>query len=298
MTTNRQADVVRERAVRIGKPVPLVGVISEPTAFDPERPAVLIFNSGVMHHIGTCRLSVKLARSFSRIGNLSVRFDFSGVGDSEARRGTDSFEESAAKEAIEVMDYLQHKRGVKKFVVYGLCSGADASYLTALQDERVIGFAQIDPYCYRTLRYYYHYYASRFLVLDRWKSSARRLFKAVTGASEKTSAYSVSGIDDEYLEIPSYVREFPPREQISQGLKELFSRGVENYVIFTGGMEEYNYRTQYQDSFREVGYKGLLRLDHLVGSSHILTHPSHQKMVIDGLTDWMKKLSDKSVVTS
>ena len=105
---------MRERAVRIGKPVPLVGVITEPEQMDPGRPAVIIFNSGVMHHVGACRLSVKLARAFSSIGSVVIRFDFSGIGDSESRRGAASFEESAPKEAGEVMDYLEKKRGINR----------------------------------------------------------------------------------------------------------------------------------------------------------------------------------------
>jgi alpha/beta superfamily hydrolase len=289
---NSQTNIVKERAVRMGKPVPLVGIISEPEAFNPERPAVLIFNSGVMHHIGTCRLSVRLARAFAKMGNLSIRFDFSGIGDSEPRRGTDSFEESAPKEAVEVMDYLQKKRGVKKFVVYGLCSGADAAYFTAIGDERVVGFAQIDPYCYRTSKYYFHYYASRFLVLDRWFSSARRLFKVVTGTARKNDAATMAGIEEEYYEMAEYVREFPPRDEVSSGLKKLFNRGVENYVIFTGGEAQYNYRLQYKDSFSDVPFGGLLRLDYLMESNHILTDPRHQKQVIEGLTHWLEALSN------
>lgn len=294
VSSDKRVNTVKERAVRIGKPVPLIGVIAEPSNFDAQRPAVLIFNSGVMHHIGSCRLSVKLARAFARVGNLSIRFDFSGIGDSEPRRGTLSFEESAAKEASEVMDYLQKKRGVQRFVVYGLCSGADASYLTALEDERVVGFAQIDPYCYRTPRYYFHYYASRLFVLERWISSFKRLIRAITGTAKKISPAEATGIDEQYYEVADYAREFPPRQQVSDGLKKLCDRGVENYVIFTGGESEYNYQSQYIDSFRDVSFRDLLRLDHLVESNHILTHPHHQQLVIERLADWLKHVSDKT----
>ncbi len=286
---------VKERAVRIGKPVPLIGVISEPENFNPERPAVLIFNSGVMHHIGSCRLSVRLARAFSNSGNLSIRFDFSGIGDSESRRGTESFEESVVKEATEVMDYLQKKRGVKKFVLYGLCSGADASYLTALDDVRVVGIAQIDPYCYRTARYYFHYYASRFFIFERWLSSGNRLVKFITGAAKNNDTEGDIGINDEFYEEADYAREFPPRKQVADGLKNIFSRGVENYVIFTGGMEEYNYKSQYMDSFSDVDFGNKLTVSHLVSSDHIVTNPLHQAEIIRSLSSWLTILSDKHI---
>lgn len=292
MTNAAQSNQVKERAVRIGKPIPLVGIISEPAEFDPERPAVLLFNSGVMHHIGSCRLSVKLARAFASVGNLAIRFDFSGIGDSEPRRGTQSFEESAPKEAAEVMDYLQRKRGIKKFVLYGLCSGADASYETALADERVIGFAQIDPYCYRTPRYHINYYASRFFVLERWTSSVRRLVRTITGAGNKRSPAEVAGIDEAYFEVPTYVRVFPPREQIATGLQKLVDRGVANCVIVTGSEPEYNYETQYVDSFKEISFGDLLELKYLAESNHIVTDPRHQHLVVESMSSWLRNLSD------
>ena len=108
---------MRERAIRVGRPIPLVGVICEPVMVDSHRPGVLIFNSGVMHHIGSCRLSVKLARSFADNGIVSFRFDFSGIGDSGTRRGVAPFCESAPIEATEVMNYLEEKRGIKKFIL-------------------------------------------------------------------------------------------------------------------------------------------------------------------------------------
>ncbi len=295
MTNVSQLNNVKERAVRIGKPTPLVGIISEPADFDPERPAVLLFNSGVMHHIGSCRLSVKLARAFASIGNLAIRFDFSGIGDSEPRRGTLSFEESAPKEAAEVMDYLQRKRGIKKFVLYGLCSGADASYETALADERVIGFAQIDPYCYRTPRYHLNYYASRFFVLEHWISSAKRLSRKITGAGNNKSPAEVAGIDDAYFEIPTYVRVFPPREQVASGLRKLVDRRVANCVFVTGSEADYNYEAQYVDSFKEISFGGLLKFKYLAESNHILTDPRHQNLVVDRMSSWLKGLSDSVV---
>ncbi len=77
-----------ERIVKIGKPQPLVGLLTEPVNPDPGAPAVLILNSGVMHHVGTCRMSVRLARAFADQGVAALRFDFSGIGDSPSRSGS------------------------------------------------------------------------------------------------------------------------------------------------------------------------------------------------------------------
>ena len=170
---------MKERVIRVGRPAPLIGVVCEPEKINSNRPAVLIFNSGVMHHIGSCRLSVSLARSFADKGVLSVRFDFSGIGDSSSRRGVESFSETAPLEAAEVMDYLQKKRGIKQFILYGLCSGADAAYETALVDKRVVAYSQIDAYCYKTPKFYYHFYRPKFFELKRWINFCWRMVKKI-----------------------------------------------------------------------------------------------------------------------
>ena len=59
---------MREKALRIGKPTPLIGVMSDPDTFDASKPAMLLLNSGVLHHVGACRASVKLARAVAAAG--------------------------------------------------------------------------------------------------------------------------------------------------------------------------------------------------------------------------------------
>lgn len=274
---------MRERAVRIGKPTALFGVITEPDKLDAEKPMVLIFNSGVMHHIGTCRLSVKLARSLADIGLGSIRFDFSSIGDSEARRGGLSFEQSAPIEAAEVMDYLQSKRGVSQFILFGLCSGADATYTTALVDTRVVGIAQIDAYCYRTTKYYWNYYRGKIFDPLKWVNFVKRK------VGERFNRSNSNDNDtEEYFEVASYVREFPPQETVAQGLQKLLDRQVAMNVIFTGGEVHYNYPNQYRESFKgQVDFADLLALHYYQESGHIITQPHCQKNVIKELTQWM-----------
>ena len=69
-----------------------------------------------MHHIGTCRISVKIARALAQQDFLALRFDFSGIGDSETGRGLIPFSESSSLEVSEVMDFLELKKGIKKFI--------------------------------------------------------------------------------------------------------------------------------------------------------------------------------------
>ena len=283
---------MKERAVRIGKPTPLVGIITEPDVFDAGKPAIVMLNSGVMHHIGSCRMSVKLARELAKAGFMSVRFDFSGIGDSEPRRGGDAFHEVAPKETTEVMDYLQRKRGVNRFVLFGLCSGADGAYDTALVDERVVGMAQVDPYAYRTWKYYVHYYAPKLLEMSRWTGFVKRKLGLASTVDENEAA---PGVDAEFIEIPTYTRVFPDRAVVARGLSALMARDLRALSMCTGGEEAYNYSGQYADSFRDVEFKGRLAVEFYPESSHIITEPAYQVKAVGRIVSWaLEEFSDDS----
>lgn len=289
---------MKERALRIGKPTPLIGVATEPDTFDPDRPALLILNSGIMHHVGACRLSVKIARAVAARGILAVRFDYAGIGDSEPRRGAQAFEESSIAETREVMDYLQKTRGVSRFVLYGLCSGADASYLTGLTDERVIGMAKIDPYCYRTWQYPIRYYAPLLLKADRWKSFLSAKFEKLVSKSGKKSPSEVAGIEEQFFEVPTYTRVFPPRDSVAEGLRKLVGRGVKFFLVFTGGEPEYIYQGQYRASFGDVDFRDLLHVEHLPQANHIITQQDCQNQVVNNIAGWVAAFAGDQSRTS
>lgn len=277
---------MKEIALKIGKPTPLTGIVAAPDKIDTEKPAVLILNSGVMHHVGACRLSVKIARKLAENGILSIRFDLSGIGDSAPRTGSSSFHETAIAEITEVMNYLQEKRGITKFIAYGLCSGADASYDIALADERIIGIAQIDPYCYRTWSWYVRHYGPKLLKLRVWLNA----IKVRTVHKKKSLGFSKS-VDEENLEMPSYIREFPPRENVAAGMKELAARGVQIYSLFTGGQSEIlNHVSQFQQSMTAVNFQNQLDVDYVPDMDHIITAPALQTYTRDSVCSWVLKV--------
>ena len=136
---------LNEEAVLFGANRSLVGIVTHPADFDPARPAVLLLNAGLMHRAGPYRLYVKLARQLASLGFLVLRFDFSGIGDSLRR--LDSIPENRANplETIEAMEYLEAAWGTRQFISIGNCRGAWVSFMTACQDQRLIGLALINP---------------------------------------------------------------------------------------------------------------------------------------------------------
>ncbi len=72
-----------ERPVLLGAHRSLVGIETSPVA--PERqpkPALVILNTGIMHRIGHHRMFVSISRRLAQEGHATLRFDFSGIGDS------------------------------------------------------------------------------------------------------------------------------------------------------------------------------------------------------------------------
>lgn len=137
---------MNENAVLFGHARSLVGVLTEPPdpTGDPKPPAILFLNDGLIPRVGPHRLYVKMARHLATLGVVVLRFDFSGIGDSDVRRDNRPFEESAVSETREAMDFLGSTRGIEHFILIGICSGGRRAFQTACADHRVVGAAIIN----------------------------------------------------------------------------------------------------------------------------------------------------------
>lgn len=118
----------------------MFGVLSSPTHSSlPQRTAVALLNIGANHHVGSNRLYVNMARTWSALGFSVLRVDFPGIGDSPVapgRRENDVYSPHLVGDTKSVIDFLVD-RGAEKVVLLGLCSGAYAAFHAAVADERV-----------------------------------------------------------------------------------------------------------------------------------------------------------------
>jgi pimeloyl-ACP methyl ester carboxylesterase len=278
---------VKEQAIQFGKSAMLSGILADPTAeeVDDGRPAFILLNSGILHRVGSCRLHVRLARALSRQGFTSLRFDFSGMGDSETRRDNLSFEDACRSEVREAMDFVASARGARHFVLLGLCSGADMAHLAAAEDDRVAGLMFIDPWAYRTRRYWFTHYAQRVFKADVWKNWARIRVRRMLGEiSARRPAQSTESVT---YDVPKYVREFPSRETVARDLAGFMRRDIRMLVVFTAGMvDHYNHASQYRRSFPEVDFSDRLQVEFLPTSDHIITNLAHQEFVVRRVAEW------------
>jgi pimeloyl-ACP methyl ester carboxylesterase len=106
---------------------------------------VLLLSPGIKGRVGPHRLYIKLATALTRLGFHVLRFDFSGLGDSEGSleqlQLADVYNSILCgryvDETITAMNFLQGEFGLCRFVGSGLCGGSITALLTAEQDGRI-----------------------------------------------------------------------------------------------------------------------------------------------------------------
>ena len=282
----------KQKVVRFGAVTPLAGILTEPVGgASRERPSVIILNSGILHHVGANRLHVQLARRLADLGFATLRFDFSGLGDSDARRDSRSFEESSPIETREAIDYMSRAVGTRGAILMGLCSGADAAHLAALGDDRVVGLGMLirgptgRPVLCPLLRL-------------SPGSSGDVCAVAASSSDRLRAARSAADVDEPnpgMYDMPEYIRVFPPRERVAAELREFLGRGVELNVIFSGGLPEYNHQGQYRASFSELDFGDRLEETYVAGATHVFTALAHQERVVKVLSAWAdRRFGDRS----
>jgi alpha/beta superfamily hydrolase len=129
-----------EKVVLLGSSNSLIGIVSCPKAFKKpnQLPAIVFLNAGMLHRVGPSRMYVKIARKVALEGYLALRFDLSGLGDSECLNEKNSFGHRAKNEVRLAIDHLKSSYGVKQVILIGLCSGADVAIKCAADNSDVI----------------------------------------------------------------------------------------------------------------------------------------------------------------
>jgi uncharacterized protein len=154
----------------------LIGVVAAPAR--PAERGVLIVVGGPQYRCGSHRQFVLLARHLASHGMASMRFDYTGMGDSTGALRNFEHIEHDIRAAID--QFLAAAPGLTKLYLWGLCDAATASIFYAPGDTRVTGMVLLNPWA-RTERgeakaFLKHYYLRRMLDRSFWnKAVSRRL---------------------------------------------------------------------------------------------------------------------------
>jgi len=272
-----------ERIARVGADERLVGVVTLPDAPRPGAPGLLLMNAGVVHRIGPHRFNVKLARAVARDCITSIRIDLSGLGDSPNATDASHSGQQSIRDLQAAMDYLERHHGIRRFVVFGLCSGAVNGYRLALADERIAGLQMFDGYVYPTWKTHIVRRLVRFRALP-WSALVRKLLQRLRGQRTVRVLELGEGSDDTHLGIPT-------RPEFAQAMQSLVTRGTSVYLAYSGSfLETHNYTGQLRDAFAGAMFLDHIRYDFMPDVDHTVTTLESQAKVLGAIRDWVQSL--------
>ena len=152
LTAPSGGEPLKETAIRFGEGRRLFGIVAEPGGpLTPDRPAIVLLNVGADPHVGPHRMNVEHARELASMGYLSLRFDAGGLGESLATPGAREnrlYDIRSVDDVKSAMTMLSEERGIRRFVLVGLCSGAFVAYHTAASDLRVAGQVLVNMFAF------------------------------------------------------------------------------------------------------------------------------------------------------
>jgi dienelactone hydrolase len=272
---------VTEHAVLFGTASALVGVITDTAGAngEPRKDAVILLNAGLLHRVGPNRLCVELARLLAAAGVTTLRFDFSGIGDSEVRRDALPFATSSISEVKEAMDALHRWRGVDRFVLMGFCSGALGALNVARADARVVGAVLINPEGYD------EDVAARVHARRYWRSVGRVLVRPGRWVATIRRHASFRMMVEQLGQLlsPAPVVSGPRKE-----FRDLLARGVRVLIVFSSvqerGAEELE--TVLGVRIGELGAIAGLRIQTIGHATHDFDELHHQAQLLDAVAAW------------
>jgi pimeloyl-ACP methyl ester carboxylesterase len=265
---------MRETAHRFGSHGGLVGVLAEPAAARDGVPAAVFANVGLNHRVGPSRSWVECARALAVTGYPSLRFDLSGLGDSEPRRDVRSDTERAVLDLTEALDFLEARGVARRFVLIANCSGVDSQHVVACRDPRVAGAVYLDGYAYRNEGYTWRRALGKWFQPSRWRRFLRH--------ARDSAAAARAGTEDAVWQ-----RDLPSRAEFAAALRALVERGVRLLFIYTGGMDlHYNHRGQFHDTF---GYRGEVDVEYYPRFDHLLSLAAERRAFNARVCDFMRR---------
>ena len=152
----------------------LLGIVHEPSA--TADIGVLVVVGGPQYRVGSHRQFVLLARDLCAGGIAVLRFDYSGMGDSEGEVRT--FEQVSGDIAAAIDALMLQVPAIRRVVLWGLCDGASAALMYAPSDRRVAGLLLLNPWVRSDAglarSQLWTYYPRRLVSAEFWRKAARR----------------------------------------------------------------------------------------------------------------------------
>ena len=282
----------RERVVRFGPEQSLVGILTAAKGAATDRPHAVIVNAGIIHRVGPNRLYVDLARAVAALGFPVLRFDLAGLGDSGVPRGgSESLAEAAMLDVRAAFDHLAATRNATRFLVFGLCSGANYAALTALREEQVDGLLLIDPSVTRTRRSTMVHVVRRLRNLSTLRALLtlrHPVFQRNIGSLSSAAVSVAQAAEGQSGQQSTIDAPDMSAGTARRAMETLVDRGVSLMLVFTGGVNHvYNYRDQLFDLLPGLDFRQQLRLLYMPDTDHTVSDMRGRARLLSAVCEWL-----------
>lgn len=298
----------------------LHGIWHEPVEDKRKNIAILLLSPGVKMRVAPHRLYNKMADRFVRLGYSVLRFDFSGLGDSEG----DIEEELLADlygsiqvgryvdDTVCAMEWVSNHCSVNRFILAGLCGGAITGLLTGESDPRVEGLLSIgipvildgsnvdktryltkgqindlsDGYVRRVLN------PVSWLRLLTFQSDYRVIFKVLKNKFRSKSAFTQADTGNKVEEDDNTNPLFAPAffKMVESARKLL--------IIFSESDRlDYEYEEKFVRYYRDRLERSAQHFDvtTIPEANHILSMPVWQEQMLDLSEQWLNRHFNKDI---
>jgi len=298
---------MKEESVSFGSGLQGVYISAAGSSVDAAScPVFVLINAGFLHSVGPNRLYTDLSRRLAVYGFDSLRFDLPGIGnsletevepemDAEAKAVSDGNASQCSSSAVvkrsinEALSMLSKKAPLQKFVLCGLCSGADDALEFARNDKRIAGIVAIDSAGFRTPAFYlYHvlqHYPRRLFSLSKWRAALSAVLERA-GGKQLLAGDSGGNANDGYRKV-SEAKEF--RDRLSDILSRTDDQFAKCEILFayTGGVAHYyNHKGQFLSMINGLDTGGQLQVNYYPDSDHLLLVSAHRERLIKDTINW------------
>jgi pimeloyl-ACP methyl ester carboxylesterase len=252
--------------------------------------AVIVMNSGILHRMGPNRLHVKIARRLSARGLPVFRFDLSGIGDSEPRRDGLRYALSTLEEVRAAMDLVERECAVHRFVLMGICSGADNALRIAPLDARIVGIVPIEALTFATEGYAFDRLWRRAFLSRTWLRLIRGQLNVWGSLRTVTKQFAPRPPVKEALEEAVWV--LPKAADIAADLFAFTEKGGRANLVYS--VREpgwFHYRTGLKKLLAPLVASGKVTVSTIDETDHLFTPLEHQGWLLARLEEWTSRLA-------
>lgn len=281
---------ISEHAVLFGGRASLVGIVAKGVSTAPaDCPAIVILNTGIIHRVGHHRMFVTMSRALAAGGYTALRFDFSGIGDSEPRDGGLSPEDACMADIKDALGWLERELKASRMILVGLCSGADNAVLYSHTDPRILGLVLMDPSIPPTLRYFMHNIAQRVARVQSW-------FNVLSGRSRTLRMFVRHWLPTTQSGWKAPPYPLQDRQTSERHYQKLVDNGIQILAVFTEETTRQTYREQMVEALPNVSFGDRLKLEFFPGSDHTFGLEADRRRLIQVILQWIDAVKEGALV--